>query len=367
MRLGLGDVAGVEVVTGDIAVPPRQVVVAVEDADGIAARRHPHSQPSGPDVLSPHVRPRQSDSLPCGVPAHCRPTSPAETVSGTRHQRHRGRWCGPRRQTNAHTACGSRIAPSSPGRSSERPWSELADEHGFAVVYPQQTSGNNANSCFTFVERGDTTRGQGEVQSIASMVQHARSTHGLGTDNTFITGLSAGGGMTSAMLATYPGLFAGGVGRRWPAVSLCDVDGRCLRLHELTAGQDAAAVGRPRPRRVPRIHGRTAEGRRLARHLRHDRRPGQCHRARRPVHRRRRCGPDPDRDDRAPRRDDPHELRRRGRRPLLRHGHGPRHPGRPGQRRRAVWPGGRVLPRHDLLGKARRRLLRGQRPGGGAR
>ena len=42
------------------------------------------------------------------------------------------------------------------------------------------------------------------------MVEHARSTHGLGTDNTFITGLSAGGGMTCAMLATYPDLFAGG-------------------------------------------------------------------------------------------------------------------------------------------------------------
>lgn len=89
-------------------------------------------------------------------------------------------------------------------------WSELADEHGFAVVSPQQSSGNNANSCFNFFEAADTTRGQGEVQSIASMVEHARGTHGLGSDNTFVTGLSAGGGMTSAMLATYPDLFAGG-------------------------------------------------------------------------------------------------------------------------------------------------------------
>ncbi|MGE9781655.1 extracellular catalytic domain type 1 short-chain-length polyhydroxyalkanoate depolymerase [Janibacter sp. G368] len=89
-------------------------------------------------------------------------------------------------------------------------WSQLADEYGFAVVYPQQSSGNNANSCFNFFEAGDTTRGQGEAASIAQMVTHARSLHSLGSDNTFVTGLSAGGGMTSAMLATYPDLFAGG-------------------------------------------------------------------------------------------------------------------------------------------------------------
>ncbi|MEN3121436.1 PHB depolymerase family esterase [Janibacter sp. LM] len=89
-------------------------------------------------------------------------------------------------------------------------WSQLADEHGSAVIYPQTSSGNNANACFNFFEAADTTRGHGEVASIAQMVQHARSSHGLGSDNTFVTGLSAGGGMTSAVLATYPDLFAGG-------------------------------------------------------------------------------------------------------------------------------------------------------------
>lgn len=89
-------------------------------------------------------------------------------------------------------------------------WSELADEYGFAVVYPQTSSANNASSCFNFFQSGDTTRGQGEVASIAQMVEHARSSHDLGSDNTFVTGLSAGGGMTSAMLATYPDLFTGG-------------------------------------------------------------------------------------------------------------------------------------------------------------
>lgn len=31
-------------------------------------------------------------------------------------------------------------------------WSELADEQGFAVVYPQTSSANNANSCFNFFQ-----------------------------------------------------------------------------------------------------------------------------------------------------------------------------------------------------------------------
>ena len=45
VRLRLRDVARVEVVAGHLAVAPRQVVVAVEDADRLAARRHRASQP----------------------------------------------------------------------------------------------------------------------------------------------------------------------------------------------------------------------------------------------------------------------------------------------------------------------------------
>lgn len=89
-------------------------------------------------------------------------------------------------------------------------WSELADRHGFAVLFPEQTRANNHNLCFNWYASGDSRRGQGEAASIARMVRHMIATHDLDRTRIFITGLSAGGAMTSVMLATYPDLFAGG-------------------------------------------------------------------------------------------------------------------------------------------------------------
>jgi poly(hydroxyalkanoate) depolymerase family esterase len=89
-------------------------------------------------------------------------------------------------------------------------WSSLADRHGFAVLFPEQQAVNNAKTCFSWFQTGDTTRGKGEAQSIARMIAHMVERYGIDTDRVFITGLSAGGAMTSVMLATYPELFAAG-------------------------------------------------------------------------------------------------------------------------------------------------------------
>lgn len=89
-------------------------------------------------------------------------------------------------------------------------WSQLADRLGFAVVYPEQQPANNPNSCFSWFLPGDTTRDQGEALSIQQMVEHAIATFGIDRRRVFVTGLSAGGAMASAMLATYPEVFAGG-------------------------------------------------------------------------------------------------------------------------------------------------------------
>jgi poly(hydroxyalkanoate) depolymerase family esterase len=89
-------------------------------------------------------------------------------------------------------------------------WSRLADRHGFALVFPEQQRPNNANLCFNWFAPQHVTRGSGEALSIAGMVETVVTAHGLDRTRVFITGLSAGGAMTSAMLATYPELFAGG-------------------------------------------------------------------------------------------------------------------------------------------------------------
>ncbi len=89
-------------------------------------------------------------------------------------------------------------------------WSSLADSLGFAVVYPQQQPANNPKNCFSWFLPGDIARGHGEALSIREMVEHAIATFATDRRKVFVTGLSAGGAMASAMLATYPEVFAGG-------------------------------------------------------------------------------------------------------------------------------------------------------------
>jgi poly(hydroxyalkanoate) depolymerase family esterase len=89
-------------------------------------------------------------------------------------------------------------------------WRELADRLRFTVLSPEQKTVNNLNRCFNWFERGDTTRGQGEAESIAQMVRQTIADTGADPSRVYVTGLSAGGAMTAVMLATYPELFAGG-------------------------------------------------------------------------------------------------------------------------------------------------------------
>ena len=89
-------------------------------------------------------------------------------------------------------------------------WSELAEAFGFAVLFPEQSRANNPSACFNWFDPGDTRRGHGEAHSIAEMIDTMVARHGVDAGRVFITGLSAGGAMTSVMLATYPDKFAGG-------------------------------------------------------------------------------------------------------------------------------------------------------------
>jgi poly(hydroxyalkanoate) depolymerase family esterase len=89
-------------------------------------------------------------------------------------------------------------------------WSTLADRYGFVLLLPQQQMSNNPNNCFNWFQPDDITRDGGEALSIRQMIAAMIATHGIDRGRVFVTGLSAGGAMTSVMLATYPELFAGG-------------------------------------------------------------------------------------------------------------------------------------------------------------
>jgi poly(hydroxyalkanoate) depolymerase family esterase len=89
-------------------------------------------------------------------------------------------------------------------------WWRLADAHGFALLLPEQTEANNPGLCFRWYDPAQTRRGHGEVAGIAAMIAEAQARHGFDPARTAITGLSAGGAMTMAMLACYPELFCAG-------------------------------------------------------------------------------------------------------------------------------------------------------------
>ncbi|MCP3822354.1 PHB depolymerase family esterase [Streptomyces sp. A3M-1-3] len=92
----------------------------------------------------------------------------------------------------------------------ETGWTKWADQWGFALLLPQQQSLNNSSSCFNWFETGDTARGSGEALSIKQMVDRMKTDVGSSASQVYATGLSAGGAMTTTMLAAYPDVFAGG-------------------------------------------------------------------------------------------------------------------------------------------------------------
>ena len=94
-------------------------------------------------------------------------------------------------------------------------WNQIADKYKLYVVYPQQQSSNNTESCFNWFgntsgSTADITRGQGEAESIAEMVDYMKSTYSVDPKRVFATGFSAGAAYAVALLALYPDVFAAG-------------------------------------------------------------------------------------------------------------------------------------------------------------
>ncbi len=96
-------------------------------------------------------------------------------------------------------------------------WNELANQHKFYVVYPEQQSANNSANCFNWFgkfnlpsDKTNLTRDQGENKSIKQMVDKMKADFSIDPQRVFVTGFSAGGGMASIMLAAWPDVFKAG-------------------------------------------------------------------------------------------------------------------------------------------------------------
>ncbi|MCI0466931.1 MAG: PHB depolymerase family esterase [Beijerinckiaceae bacterium] len=89
-------------------------------------------------------------------------------------------------------------------------WSALGSDHGFAVLFPEQKCQNNPQNCFNWFIEKHIRSHDGEIASIRGMIEKMLREYGLDRRRIFVTGLSAGGAMACALLASCPDLFAAG-------------------------------------------------------------------------------------------------------------------------------------------------------------
>jgi len=84
---------------------------------------------------------------------------------------------------------------------------ELANEHRFLVLYPQQSLRANAWRCWNWFE-SRTGHGVGEAAAIAALVRDIARRYPVDRSRIYVAGISAGGAMTAVLAFCYGALFA---------------------------------------------------------------------------------------------------------------------------------------------------------------
>ena len=85
------------------------------------------------------------------------------------------------------------------------PYADLADQHGFIVIYPQSPY---SGACWDVASQAALTHnGGGDSEAIANMVTYTLDKYSGDSGQVFVTGSSSGAMMTNVMAATYPELF----------------------------------------------------------------------------------------------------------------------------------------------------------------
>lgn len=117
----------------------------------------------------------------------------------------------------------------------------LAEQHRLIVLYPHQSRGHNAQSCWNWFSRGDQRRGRGEPEILAGMTRESVAQHGVPEGQVFVAGLSAGAAMAVILGEAYPDLFnAVGAHSGLPVGCAKDVPSAFAAMAGQAAGTDTS-------------------------------------------------------------------------------------------------------------------------------
>lgn len=83
----------------------------------------------------------------------------------------------------------------------------LAEEKGYALLYPQQGETVQAQRCWRWYDRA-TQQGAGDTAALAALVGTVCSQHRIDCRRIYACGLSAGAGMAAVLALNHPGLVA---------------------------------------------------------------------------------------------------------------------------------------------------------------
>ncbi len=83
----------------------------------------------------------------------------------------------------------------------------LADRMRYLVLYPRQTRLANPYRCWNWFDPSSHT-GNGEAAIIAGMAREVAKSHSVDPSRIYVAGLSAGGGLASALASCYADVFA---------------------------------------------------------------------------------------------------------------------------------------------------------------
>jgi len=125
-------------------------------------------------------------------------------------------------------------------------FNQLADQHGFVVVYAEQTPSQNPQRCWNWFRPGHQFRSQGEPAILAGIVRRVAgetTSWRIDPSRMYVTGLSAGGAMAVVLAATYPELFAAvGVHSAPPYRSASTPTNAMLAMRGMTSAPPMEAV-----------------------------------------------------------------------------------------------------------------------------